>query len=168
MNNLNECAYKSTDFIHLQRCKISNGTELIKNSTHFDGIFEKMKLQFHHFISFNVLNHNSAAESNNSRVIRVTLQVLGHQDDFFFVLTLFNWTEPIGSVPPRLPPKSKFDTMEQKTGSVASIVCDAQSHPAPSYRYEQRSSSSSATIEIAFNYFIRARCIIYPYVHTLR
>ena len=47
---------------------------------------------------------------------------------------LFHDTEPVGSVPPRLPPKSKFDSVHRLAGRPVAIVCDAQSHPVPIYR----------------------------------
>ena len=50
--------------------------------------------------------------------------------------TFLLWkTEPVGSVAPRLPPKSKYDTLVVKRTTRLAIVCDAQSHPAPAFRY---------------------------------
>ncbi len=42
--------------------------------------------------------------------------------------------EPVGSVPPRLPPRTKSDVVVSRLNSVEALLCDAQGQPVPSFR----------------------------------
>ena len=60
--------------------------------------------------------------------------------------------EPAGGAPPRLPPKSKLDAVASNSATSAAIVCDAQAHPAPAFRWDLRPSTRKwppSAIELA-------------------
>lgn len=42
--------------------------------------------------------------------------------------------EPIGSTPPRLPPKSKLDAIFDRCCHTVVLPCDAQADPVPVFR----------------------------------
>lgn len=42
--------------------------------------------------------------------------------------------EPVGSSPPRVPSRAKTDVAEKPQGGVVTLLCEAQSYPAPLYR----------------------------------
>lgn len=46
----------------------------------------------------------------------------------------FCFLEPIGSSPPRLPPRSKFDGMMKVQGQAVTLLCEAQGSPIPFFR----------------------------------
>ncbi|KAK1126114.1 hypothetical protein K0M31_004755 [Melipona bicolor] len=42
--------------------------------------------------------------------------------------------QPVGSSPPRLPPRSKFDGLANVQGQGLTLLCEAQASPSPLYR----------------------------------
>ncbi len=55
--------------------------------------------------------------------------------DFIQEKHILCFVEPVASVPPRLPPRSKADIVRTHSNSGAALLCDAQGQPIPSFRY---------------------------------
>jgi len=52
------------------------------------------------------------------------------------MMTLHLWIlEPVGSTPPRLPPKSKLDAVIGISDHPVVLPCDAQANPNPMFRW---------------------------------
>lgn len=52
----------------------------------------------------------------------------------YLVLSTFCWTDPIGTVIPKVPTKSKFDHVDGIFGENIVLLCETQGHPVPVFR----------------------------------
>nr|XP_034174391.1 Down syndrome cell adhesion molecule-like protein Dscam2 isoform X11 [Osmia lignaria] len=64
-------------------------------------------------------------------------------------------TEPVGSSPPRLPPRSKFDGLSKMQGQASTLLCEAQASPAPLYRWYKFIEGSSRRQPVQLNDRVR-------------
>ncbi|XP_050478321.1 cell adhesion molecule Dscam2 isoform X6 [Bombus huntii] len=64
-------------------------------------------------------------------------------------------TEPVGSSPPRLPPRSKFDGLAKVQGQALTLLCEAQASPPPLYRWYKFIEGSSRRQPVQLNERVR-------------
>ncbi|XP_029665487.1 Down syndrome cell adhesion molecule-like protein Dscam2 isoform X1 [Formica exsecta] len=64
-------------------------------------------------------------------------------------------TEPVGSSPPRLPPRSKFDGMMKIEGQAVTLLCDAQASPSPLFRWYKFMEGTSRRQPVQLNERVR-------------
>ncbi|XP_050461762.1 cell adhesion molecule Dscam2 isoform X6 [Cataglyphis hispanica] len=64
-------------------------------------------------------------------------------------------TEPVGSSPPRLPPRSKFDGMMKIEGQAVTLLCDAQASPSPLFRWYKFIEGTSRRQPVQLNDRVR-------------
>ncbi|XP_068973081.1 cell adhesion molecule Dscam1 isoform X9 [Bombus flavifrons] len=64
-------------------------------------------------------------------------------------------TEPVGSSPPRLPPRSKFDGLVKVQGQSLTLLCEAQASPPPLYRWYKFIEGSSRRQPVQLNERVR-------------
>ncbi|XP_043509530.1 Down syndrome cell adhesion molecule-like protein Dscam2 isoform X3 [Frieseomelitta varia] len=64
-------------------------------------------------------------------------------------------TEPVGSSPPRLPPRSKFDGLDKVQGQGLTLLCEAQASPSPLYRWYKFIEGSSRRQPVQLNERVR-------------
>lgn len=63
--------------------------------------------------------------------------------------------EPVNGAKPRVASTSKYDVLASVVGAAVTMLCPAQGHPLPAYRYLQITLYSITEILLRFINFIR-------------